>query len=1117
MLFAIQTLVEERRSGPGSSLFTVRPLFRRDPIHIAEKLSRALTKLSNSLQSELEKSGRDPRHDDLAQWLAYPVCESTTAKIRLELDSGSHLREFFFATYAGLGRTLCFTPHLPNLHFEMLPEQTLADRAAEVLTRHFRDWEKDEISFDLDEYSLQGTSSLMTVEIGVNPSANAKKAKAPGRALLFGAREKKDGEGELRQVGRPLHAQYPDDLERAVERDNEVAELARLLAGSDRRPILLVGPRLAGKTAIVHELAWQIGARKEERFGGKREIWLVSPMRLISGMSYLGEWENRVLAILDHAEKKDKALYFDDLLGLFSAGKTSASDLSVAQVIRSSMEKRRVRVLAEITPEALRILRERDRAFAELFHIIPVNEPSERETLRILVSVVRQLEQRHRCQFDLSVAPLAYDLHRRFVRDASFPGKAAVFLQRLAARFSRQNILAGWALQEFQHRSGMRMEILDRGARWSRDKIVEALRRRVAGQDAAVTAFADVAGTLKARLNDPKRPLGVFLMLGPTGVGKTESAKALAETLFGNEDRLLRFDMNEYITPGSAARLCGNEREPDGLLTGAVRRQPFSVVLFDEIEKASPEVFDTLLAVLDEGRLADGLGRVADFTFCIILLTSNLGARGAGSAMGFRAAEADPEESDRTYIKAAERFFRPEFFNRLDRVIPFCPLSEVHLAQIARHAVDGVLSRDGLRRRECSLDLSTQGIDHLVKLGHDPQLGARALKRAVERELAQPLAEKLAAIPTGVPSIARVTTDSGRLAVHLRELTPVARSTTWIDALASLESGRPAKSRLNKLLDEVENALARISRKLDADSPSGKIDMSSLSAAQARYFYCREQLDKVEQLLEQADRLHLQKGSGVALVHTPKVRPVKSSPGELRSYSPRRDPRLDRQKEHVAFRLGMAELKGPETVAARRSPLRDLLLELALLEAMTAPEPDDGPFLFIVRDIRHGEVQFAGIMAILWRAVVEGLWGGFARSFSLPKDGEEHDPDFPHVGWRKGYMQMLYLSGPNLRRMLPSHGATALIRYVDGGLGVLNFEVLRVRSPKEASEVVKRRIESSDPAEESVGSGSVIYSMTVGKSIVDHRSGFAVPYGYYGDEFRASALSTLPLPPEIEL
>ena len=358
----------------------MRPLFHAQPVQRAEKVGRALSRLTGELTQLLHALGREPRHDRLADWTFHPTLEETTLELRMELTSGSVRRHFFLVGYPALDRKLFFTPTLPDLHFELLPGQALLDRATAVFTRHFRDMEKlEDGPVDWQKFALIGKARLTTLEIPLKPAVLARKPPPQKRAWLFGSDQKKDGEQELRKTGRSLQSLFPDDMERCVGREREVEELARLLAAPDRRPILLVGPRKVGKTTILHELVWQMCSRKKERYGGRREIWSLSPMRLISGMSYLGEWENRVLAILDHAGEKDRVLYFDDLPGLLTAGMNSASDLNIAQVLRPALEKRRVRVIAEITPEAWRVLRERDRALAELFTSFPSMNPRSRK------------------------------------------------------------------------------------------------------------------------------------------------------------------------------------------------------------------------------------------------------------------------------------------------------------------------------------------------------------------------------------------------------------------------------------------------------------------------------------------------------------------------------------------------------------------------------------------------------------------------------------------------------------------------------------------------------------------------------------------------------------------
>src|SRR6266545_564239 len=1120
MIFAIPILVEERSSGLRPPVFTVRPLFQSEPVQRAEKLSRALTKLTNDLHQLIHHLGHDPRHDALAEWTFHPPFEETTLPLRLELSSGSELRNFFFAGYTALGRKLYFTPALPELHFELLPGQSLSERATAVLTRHFRDLEKSEGELDLDEYAVNGRARLTTIEIALNPAALAKKPRKPARALIFGGEEKKDGEVELRRTGRALHSQYPDDLDRAVGREREVEELARLFAAADRRPILLVGPRKVGKTTIVQELVWQTCARKKERFGGGREVWLVSPMRLISGMSYLGEWENRVLAILDHARARDKVLYFDDLLGLFTAGMSAASDLNVAQVLKPALEKHHVRVLAEITPESWRVLRERDRAFADLFHVIPIHEPPEPETLRVLVSVTRQLETQHRCEFELSVVPTVCDLHRRLERDAAFPGKAAGSLRRLAVRFAGARIGRDQALDEFHNRSGLDLAFLDHGMALSRRLIVDGLRARVVGQDHAMEAFADILVTLKARLNDPGRPLGTLLLLGPTGVGKTQSAKALAEYLFGSSERLLRFDMNEYVDGNSATRLTGTLCEPEGLLTSAIRRRPFSVVLFDEIEKAAPEVFDLLLAVLDEARLADALGRVADFTQAVILLTSNLGAREARARLGFTAGAASVEADDAVYVGAAEKFFRPEFFNRLDRIVPFRVLKPEQLEGIARQLIDGVFAREGLRQRQCLLNVAPAAMARLVELGHHPQLGARSLKRVIEREIAQPLAEKLAALPPGTPTIADFSAEADRFVLQLQELRPVARSAFWTEAVAQTRTEAARPDWTEGLLEGACAALDRMDAELEATAPTGTIELSSLAPEHARYFCCREQLKKVERLAHAVERARQapRKPAASAPAHRPKVRPTKLVLRQFISGTPR----FYRRREAIALRLELADLEAADAVEWPDSPFTALLRELALLEAMTAKPFEDSPAMMVFRGLNNADTEYVLELARRWHDFFGHLWGGSA-TFLFPNPGREElllKPVFGEA--RSTPFQALFLKGPNLRKFLPVAGRTVLVRRADGSLGVLLLEVRDVESPAEAETLARSfappaaASQASAVHSETENVGAVVQMLEVNERLTDFRSGFVIPAEPSPEEFRALVLSALPLPQEVE-
>lgn len=1105
MTFSIPIYIEERSGGPNLfSSFIARPLFHPEPVERADKLSRALTKLKGDLQGVLYELGREPRHDFLANWVFDPDLEDTTVDLRLELNSGSQLKRFFLVGYPALDRKLFFCPSIPDLQFELLPGQLLADRALAVFTRHFRELEKQNDALNLDDFALIGKGSLTSIEVSLKPSELAKKPKAPRRAWLFGSEEKKDGEQELRKTGRSLQSMYPDDLERAIGREREVEELARLMASPDRRAILLVGPRKAGKTTILHELAWQMCRRKKDHFGGPREIWLLSPMRLISGMSYLGEWENRILAILDYARQKDRVLYFDDLLGLLTAGMSSASDLNVAQVLRPALEKRTVRFVAEITPEAWRVLRERDRAFADLFDIIPVPEPPQPETLRILVNVTFQLEEQYRCEFGIDLIPTVYDLHRRFASDAAFPGKAAGFLRRLAVRHPGHRIGREEALNGFREQSGMQLALLDGHERLERSTILETLGQELAGQNQVLEAFADILVTLKARLNDLRRPLGTLLLLGPTGVGKTQSAKVLAKFLFGNSDRLLRFDMNEYVDGASAARLAGTLFEPEGLLTGAVRRQPFSVLLFDEIEKAAPEVFDLLLAVLDEGRLTDSLGRVADFTNTVILLTSNLGVRESHARLGFGVQDG-LEASDAVFIDAAERFFRPEFFNRLDRIIPFRPLTDAHLESIARQLINDVFSRDGLRRRECLLRVGPDALARLAALGKDPQLGARALKRVIEREVAQPIGKMLSGLPPGNPAIVTFGTDGDRLVLNLRELRLSSRSVFWPEA-----AERWSTARITKLVEEASNALDRIEAEIEPYAPTGRIEMGNLSPEAARYFACREQLNKVDRLTKAVERLRPAQRNRPA-APMPKQNPVKIVVRQ--SFSG--NPKVQRLRDHVDLRVELSEWQAGESLELPDTPVLGLCRELALLQAMVQKPWNDSPALLAFQPLEERDSDAACKLAALYLDFVNYIWGCTATYIPLlPSRGSQ-----PSKESLRPPSNALYLTGLNIGQLLTPGSTPLLFRRTEGTLGIIFMHLHNAGSLVEAAAIARTLLPQSgkSPNVEESSQRNDVQMIVDAKSIIDFRTGLEIPAQPTPEEFRAFLLSALPLPAEVVL
>ncbi len=756
--------------------YVVRPLFFDAPVMTSPILQAALNKLTQKVREMLVELGKVQRHGALAAWTFNPETETRRCEIRIEVAKQSARLKLLLIMMKRFDRTVAFTPSFPDVWFEVLPEQNPEERLAEAITESLKKQVKDGNSGDveqLDRYSLKGSAWVSDIEFRINPPRVREKKKDVLFAFL-GSVEQMDGESELYRVGRCLNHQYPHDLNRVHLRDLEVAELVRLLSASDRRPVLLLGNRQAGKTAILHEYVFRHVAQVGNPHRDKEAVWLLSPQRLISGMSYVGQWESRFHAIIKHAAQRELTLYFDDLLGLFQAGVTSQSTLNVAALLRTVLEQRKVRVVAEMTPEELRVLREKDRSFADQFHIIRVDELTGDDNLKVLFGLQRQLELRYGVRFSIDALPAVVDRQRRYARDVAFPGKAAVFMKRLAVKaagdptadsetrtgravvvtdrhgsshapgqISRERVL-----DAFHQQSGLPRSFLDQRTTLTSNEIEERLRDRFVGQPDAVRAAVDIISIARARLNDPTRPVASMLLLGPTGVGKTEFAKSLANYLFGNSDRLLRFDMNEYVSPNAVPQLVGTFAQPEGLLTAAVRRQPFAVLLFDEIEKGHPDVFDLLLQVLGEGRLTDARGRTTDFSNTIIVLTSNLGTQRTESGLGFGGVSS---QGASTAIRAAENFFRPEFFNRLDRVIPFDRLSRGDMTIIARHLMSDVLHRDGLVRRQCVLNATPRAIEWVIDQGYNPVLGARALKRAIEKELTRPIAAFLA--EQGGPSV----------------------------------------------------------------------------------------------------------------------------------------------------------------------------------------------------------------------------------------------------------------------------------------------------------------------------------------------------------------------------
>ena len=856
MNIRVPIYVEERKPQRAGvqhvRMVSLRPLFNLTPSEQDVSLQRATTRLGNQLRQQLGTLARFGRHEDLAAFSFYPPLEETMLEFTIEVGKKRFALRHLFIVLGAFGRRFAWTPSVPEVWVEISRGETLRDRVQEAFTEHYRLLER---RFGSDavvpnENKVEGKAWITSLDLSIDiPTVYTPTVESFFAAL--GEVQEIPGAAELTRVGRSLNALYPDDLDHAINREAEVNELSILLSASDQRPVLIIGKRLVGKTAVIHEFVRRRMNRRRKSEGTMHianiadltgDIWLISPQRLISGMSYVGQWEGRFLAILKESKRKGHTLYFDDLIGLFYSGRTSSSQLSVAHVLKPYLERRDVRVVAEATPEEFRVLQELDRSFADLFQIVRIEEPSEEKNLLTLLGSRRTLERQHDTRFHADVLPVVIDLTRRYVSDAAFPGKAARMLQSLAAKHKLGEVTRAEALAEFSARSGLSVSFLDDCSELDYARVIESLTAEVIGQKAAVTACADAVSIAKARLNDTIRPIASFLFLGPTGVGKTQCAKALAKYLFGDRERLIRFDMNEFGSYYSVARLTGTFDAPEGLLTSAVRRSPFAVLLFDEIEKAHPAVFDLLLGVMGDGRLTDARGQLVDFSNTIIILTSNLGAREASSDLGFR----QTNRSDASvYRLAAEKFFKPEFFNRLSRVVPFERLSRADVQKIANGLIADVFNREGLVRRGVKLVVETGALNLLVDAGYHPQLGARALKRTLERQVTAPIAARLAATPADQPLIIFLKEQNGSIQVDVCTLTVV-------------ETGAPVEVLLLNsaaFLDRIEDVLIRVEELADRLYPAGEILLgdSQSALAQMQQVFLRQQTRRVSRMLDRAD------------------------------------------------------------------------------------------------------------------------------------------------------------------------------------------------------------------------------------------------------------------------
>ena len=604
-------------------------------------------------------------------------------------------------------------------------------------------------------------------------------------------------------------------LDPVIGRAGEIERVMQVLSRRQKNNPLLIGEPGVGKTAVVEGLAQLIVANQVPDLLRNKRLFTLDVSALVAGSKYRGEFEDRLKKCIKEVQDAgDIILFIDEMHTLIGAGSAEGS-IDAAAILKPPLSRGEIQVIGATTIDEYRKHLEKDSALERRFQPITVGEPNEEQAIRILGGLRDRYEAHHQVHFTDEALQAAVEMSDRYIQDRFLPDKAIDVIDEAGARMRIRNMTLPKELRDLDDKlrevrskkdkaigaqdfetaaelrdkeSKLKAEREQAEKKWEEDtskqvsqvtvkdiadvvsmttglpvsnlteaetekllRMESVLHERVIGQDEAVTALSKAIRRSRAGLKDPKRPAGSFIFLGPSGVGKTELSKALAEFLFNSEDALLSFDMSEYMEKHSVSRLVGSPPgyvgfDEGGQLTKAVRQKPYSVVLFDEIEKAHPDVFNILLQILEEGRLTDAQGRTVDFRNTVIIMTSNVGAREIAQTtpLGFsgndHAGLSDKEIKSRVMAEM-KKLFRPEFLNRIDEIIVFKSLTDEQIAQIVELMVTDL--RERMIAQNMSINLTPAATKLIAKEGTDTTFGARPLRRAIQRLLEDPLSEQI--------------------------------------------------------------------------------------------------------------------------------------------------------------------------------------------------------------------------------------------------------------------------------------------------------------------------------------------------------------------------------------
>ncbi len=633
-------------------------------------------------------------------------------------------------------------------------------------------------------------------------------------------------------------------LDPIVGREKEIERVSQILSRRKKNNPILIGEPGVGKTAIVEGLALRIVQRKVSRVLFDKRVISLDLAALVAGTKYRGQFEERMKAIMNELEKnRDVILFIDEIHTIVGAGGASGS-LDASNIFKPALARGELQCIGASTLDEYRMYIEKDGALDRRFQKVMVEPPSVEDTIQILENIKTKYEEYHNVNYDQEAIDACVKLSDRYITDRLLPDKAIDVMDEVGARVHLKNINVPQNIldlekkiedikveknrvvksQKFEEAAALRdnekrlAEDLEKAKlQWEEEskhkrfpigeeeiaevismmtgipvkrmveaetqklrKMAEEMKAMVVGQDEAIIKVVKAIQRNRVGLKDPKKPIGTFIFLGPTGVGKTELARALARHMFDSEDALIRIDMSEYMEKFTVSRLIGAPPgyvgyEEGGQLTERVRRKPYSVILLDEIEKAHPDIYNILLQVLDDGQLTDGLGRKVDFKNTTIIMTSNIGVRQLkdfGDGVGFATAarnQSSDENNKAVIEKALKRTFSPEFLNRIDDVIIFNTLSKENIFEIIDILMKGVMKR--LTNLGFSLELTEEAKGFIAEKGYDQQFGARPLHRAIQKYLEDPLAEEILNmnIKAGDVLEAGLDKENGKLVFILKE------------------------------------------------------------------------------------------------------------------------------------------------------------------------------------------------------------------------------------------------------------------------------------------------------------------------------------------------------------